>query len=159
MTRKQDWYVLHINPEPWKIGPINYNKVGQDPSLKAYQEAVQEALRQENPRKISGPIKLSMWFWHERVRYDGPNKEVVKNRVDVTNMQKATEDALQGILFHNDRDVVEVRSCKVADEEGVQGGVVICVEEADEPGTHDIPSTVMNVFWSEQTSLQLDNEW
>lgn len=155
---KCDWYLLRINPEPWKVGPINYKKVGQDPSLKAFQEAVQEQIKAGQHRMIDGPIKLTFYFWHERVRYEGPNKEVVKNRVDVTNMQKATEDALQGVLFKNDRDVMEVHSYKMADKEGIEGTIILCVEEYEEKAP-DIPQTILSMFDTQQDHINLDNSW
>jgi hypothetical protein len=44
------WYVVHVNPEPWAVGPLDlgrrggkvYATMGQNQQLAAYQEAVRE---------------------------------------------------------------------------------------------------------------------
>ena len=136
------YYVLWINPEPWKVGPVSYKRVGKDPSLEAYQEAVREALLQSNPEQLPGKVDVEFWFWHRRVRYQGAKKVVVKNEIDATNMQKATEDAIQGVLLGNDRNVVNITSHKMEDSEETDGKVVIRISPATNAGMLNLPDEV-----------------
>lgn len=124
-------FVLPVNPEPWKVGPAFKGKVSRDPSLYAYQQAVQEGLKIQNPRMVDGPVTLELFFWHSRVRYQGAKKVVVKNRVDLTNVQKSTEDALQGVVLKNDREVRAIRSYMMEDSEQTEGTVVVIVRPLD----------------------------
>jgi len=134
------WYALEINPEPWAIGPVGSARrggkltsyVGRNAQLHAYEEAIKEAVREQLPvgyKMIDGPIVLTLFFWRNRAEYTTPQaKTHRKHEADLTNLQKATEDALQGVLFKNDKDVCIVDSTMVEQGAGVVGRVVIGVE-------------------------------
>lgn len=150
------WHVLDINPEPWVVGPISvgrngttgkmFPRVGADQGLKAYQDAIAEALGSQMMR--SGRVKLTFYFWRQQIEYQGPNKKVKKNYVDTTNMQKATEDALHGIFFENDLVVDNIHSICVEQGPDVTPKIIICVDDSHSPGIAaellDIPYDVLN---------------
>ena len=120
------WFLLDVNPEPWAIGPVGYSRrggkmsayVGRNQQLDAYKEAVRESLTAyfvDHPEdefvKLDGKVMLVFYFWRNRAEYETPQaRRHRKHEADVTNLQKATEDALQGILFENDRDVALVQA-------------------------------------------------
>lgn len=109
------YYVLHINPEPWAIGSVSRSAKGAtispNPNLVAYQNAVREAMEGVSKLPPSAGYKLTFRFWRQQAKYIDMNDHVrQRNQADATNMQKALEDALQGILFDNDRQVADIRS-------------------------------------------------
>lgn len=109
-----------INPEPWTSPAVSVGRRGgrlvpqvfKSAALSAYQESVRDALMAAYPevRPVSGPVGLEFFFWRQLVNYEGETRRNRKNRVDATNLQKACEDALQGVLITNDRDVLHVSS-------------------------------------------------
>lgn len=130
----EHWFILSINPEPWATGPLGINAklrrpyMGRNQQLDAYKEAVREELNLKYPNtdQILEPIEIMFLFWRERARYTSPTgKLVTKNEVDTTNMQKATEDALQGLLFPNDKNVRDVHSILVDQGPHVRGKIAI----------------------------------
>ena len=130
------WYVLDVNPEPWAVGPVGVARsggklkpyIGRNQQLAAYKEAVAEAIG-EGQEKITGKVKLQFYFWRKRYDYTIPqSRSHRKHEADVTNMQKATEDALQGVLFDNDKDVNDIHSVLVEQGPDVHGRIVIGIE-------------------------------
>lgn len=109
------WYVLPINPEPWAVGPLGIGKkngkffpyMGPNPTLKAYKEAVQEELKAQEAQMLpKGEYRIACYFWRRLDTYHtASGREASMHQADGTNMLKATEDAVQGILFDNDRNV------------------------------------------------------
>ena len=92
-----------INPEPWAIGTINAWGKGKasmsaNPKVVNYQNAIREELENQGFTEypFAGGWPLDVEFLYFRSTEHG-------NVADVTNLNKATEDALQGILFGNDR--------------------------------------------------------
>lgn len=138
------WIVLPINPEPWAIGPVGYARrngkmsayVGQNKQLDAYKHAVSEAAREVWGAlpPLRGNVSLDFFFWRNRADYTTPAARLHrKHDADVTNMQKATEDGLQGVIFENDRETVEVHSRIVRQGPDVVGKVVVAVRLIDDP--------------------------
>lgn len=137
-------HCLHLNPEPWTVGNAFVVKGGRvariapDKTLKAYQEAVRSELVAQGAQMVDGPYMLTFWFWRENVTYvDAAGKKQSRNSPDLSNMVKATEDAIQGILIDNDRDVVHIRSYLVERGKDVDPRVVIEVESALAEGWQD----------------------
>lgn len=139
------WFVLDINPEPWAIGPVGYSRrggkmsayVGRNQQLDAYKNAIKETLG-EGHDLIEGKVRVRFWFWRNRAEYTTPQARTHrKHEADVTNMQKATEDALQGVLFKNDKDVNDIHSVIVEQGPEVEGRIVIMVE-----ASHDFPDVM-----------------
>ena len=136
---REYWFVLDLNPEPWAIGPVGYSRrggkmsayVGRNQQLDAYKQAIKEALDFEGPM-LEGKVTLNLWFWRHRAEYETPQARTHrKHEADATNLQKSTEDALQGVLFANDKDVRVVRSVVVDQGPEVVGRIVIHVREQD----------------------------
>lgn len=132
------WFVLDVNPEPWAVGPVGVARsngamhayVGRNQQLDSYKQAVTEELESQSPVKIDGKIEIEFYFWREIITYKNEkDANQRKHEADLTNLQKATEDACQGILFDNDRDVVSIESHIVDQGPGVHGKVVIRVQE------------------------------
>jgi len=130
------WFVLDVNPTPWAVGPLSVGRkggkifptYGRNQELHTYKEAVAEAILKQNPRMMEGKVALFLWFWRARPAYQSPQARTArKHEADATNMQKATEDALQGILYKNDKDNSLVQSTIVDQGEDVIPKVVICV--------------------------------
>lgn len=139
-------FILPINPEPWAIGPIGVtNKsgrargfVGKNLQLDNYQNAVRTMLTQQlaevEGREIfplAVPCKVKFWFWRRLDSYQTQTgRKSSRNWADATNMQKALEDAIQGILTGNDRHNYCVSSEIVHQAEEVLPGIVIQVQPA-----------------------------
>lgn len=134
------WYVLHLNPVPWKVGPVYAARskithkigggVGRDQEVRTYQDAVADELRRLYPEKIEGKVRLILLFWREISTYATDKAAKARNNeADGTNLYKSTEDALQGILFDNDKDNINGSWAIVDQGPGVTGRVIIGIEE------------------------------
>lgn len=128
---------IPINPEPWAIGPLGIGKregkffpyVGRNQQLDAFKQAVAGEL-DEHEKMPEGEYQLQFWFWRRLDSYQTQKGRAhTKHQADTTNLQKATEDALQGVLFDNDRDVRKVTSEIVAQGPDVIGGILLHVQE------------------------------
>ena len=151
-----EWLVLSVNPEPWAVGDLHVGRrngkmvPGMSPNrnLVAYKEAIKEAIGTQCV-SLEGPICVTFYFWRRVYSYSVAGRGRSRNRADATNMQKATEDALQGVLFENDRDVMDVRSVIVEQGPDVIPCVVIKIEECAERLTRlsevlgELPAEVM----------------
>lgn len=133
MSNEFVWFSLDVNPEPWAIGDLSvgrargkvYPVVGRNHQLHNYKEAVKEAIGDPGVW-FEGGIELFFCFNRRRDAYKTPQaRGHRKHEADLTNLQKATEDALQGILFKNDKDVVKVTSQMVEQSEMARGYVLI----------------------------------
>lgn len=139
MVTEEQWFVLDVNPEPWAIGPVGYRRaggkmsayVGQNQQLNAYKEAVKEAIGKVD--MIEGKVDITFFFWRNRAEYSTPQaRSHRKHEADATNLQKSTEDALQGLLYNNDKDNIHVESWIVEQGPDVEGKVVVRVARACE---------------------------
>jgi Holliday junction resolvase RusA-like endonuclease len=163
------WYVLHgMNPEPWAIGPISvgrnktgkmYPIVGQNTQLRSFQNAVKEAIA-DAAVMIDGPLELRFYFWRRLDSYQGARIKITKNEVDATNMQKATEDALQDLITPNDKLVHRILTTIVEQGTEVDPKIVIF---AAPWGALD-PSEIPNEVWERidqapELNFNEDNSW
>jgi Holliday junction resolvase RusA-like endonuclease len=130
----EHWYFLDINPEPWAIGPVGYARrngkmsayVGRNEQLHYFQEAVREAITKQDPVKFEGPVELTIWFWRSRDDYKTHQARTHrKHEADVTNLYKATEDALQGILYDNDKDNLHTEGYMMGQGPNEHGKIVL----------------------------------
>lgn len=121
------WIIPQINPEPWTAPEVSIGRRGgklapqvfKREQLRQYQEAVADYIeRTYAPAPTEDELVLQFWFWRE---LDTPRSK----KSDATNLQKATEDALHGLLFENDRQVQDVRSIIVAQDVGVEPTIII----------------------------------
>lgn len=124
------WFVLAVNPDPWAIGPLGVGKrngkyfpyVGRNTQLAAYKDTISSLLEGVNLLP-QGEYSLTFFFWR-RLESSATDRRR-KHAADTTNLQKATEDALQGVLFDNDRDVRHVESYLVSQTEDTMPMVVM----------------------------------
>jgi Holliday junction resolvase RusA-like endonuclease len=143
------WYQFHVNPEPWAVGPLVVGRrngkytanMGRNQQLDAYKSAIREDLERNYPASQSAILppyySLDMFFWRQQEHYrNAHERNIQKHEADVTNLQKATEDALQGILIGNDRDVVRICSYCVEQGPDVTPGVVIRIRWGIPKGEH-----------------------
>jgi hypothetical protein len=149
----KQWYVLDVNPQPWAVGPLSvarggkgyYPKMGQNQQLATYQDAVRAALTGRYPNLVefetsaggaslfgNREVELCFYFFQKQEqaeKYDARTKTgtrtVTSSLADLTNMVKAAEDAVAGILFDNDIQVRAQRNVTVEHGLTVPEGVVI----------------------------------
>jgi Holliday junction resolvase RusA-like endonuclease len=135
------WYALKVNPEPWAVGPLDlgrkngkvYATIGRNQQLAAYQDAIREELG-DGHELIEGPVQLTFFFWRQRSAYTTPNQQQHrKHQADATNLGKALEDALQGVLFVNDKEVNDVRNVIVEQGPDVEGMILIRIKASSNP--------------------------
>ena len=115
-----DWYVLPLNPEPWAVGPLSvgrrhgkpFPQMGRNQQLHNYKEAVREALKRQRAEMVEwkhGDVdgyELVFLFNQVLESYQAASGRTVHDKeADLTNLVKATEDAIQGVLIHNDKMV------------------------------------------------------
>lgn len=141
----EEWHFLWLNPEPWTSPNVATQRVAggrvvprvyKDEGLCVYQEAVKEMLDGRN-MLIFDPgqkIALEFYFWRRLPDYTtDAQRRARKHEADATNLQKALEDALQGILFENDRDVVDIRSRIMEQGHDTEPLIAIKIRPAPEP--------------------------
>lgn len=102
------YWITGINPEPWAIGtPYRRGSKGLGISpngkVKSYQDAVREEITLQNGhvKMHEGELAVTFYFWR--------TSNVRGQVADASNMSKSTEDALQDILYGNDRVNRDVR--------------------------------------------------
>ena len=148
-------YALPVNPEPWVVGNAYvgrgggkaFAKIAPDKTLKLYQEAVRAELEVQGAEMVEGKYALELYFFRQNAQYkDAAGRTRTRNTPDVTNMQKATEDALQGVLIGNDRDVVSVSSHLVAAGTDVDPMVVVHLTYGLEWKASVVPPLVMRAI-------------
>lgn len=141
----QRWLRLDINPEPWAIGTVAGRGIAPNPGLVAFKSAVRELIEDEEMMP-DGRYKIRIWLWREQARYlDMKDKVRTRNEADATNMQKAFEDACQGILFKNDKYVSDIHTRIVRQGFDVVPKIIVCLEMAGPPEemTDDIPLSLL----------------
>jgi Holliday junction resolvase RusA-like endonuclease len=134
-----------INPEPWEVGPVAWRTepgtgrrvptIGPSARLVNYQKALKIELNRQIkiPVPATGLIRIEFFFWRRldsTVRAVGQKSDAKIS--DATNMQKAAEDALQGILIVNDNQVKDLRSVIVDEGPDVQPGIILKIARISE---------------------------
>lgn len=167
MTEER-WYVLHgINPEPWRVGPASaarnsrgkwFARIAPDAQLVAFQKAVKEILEHVS-EQVEGEIELRFYFWRKLDEYKTETRDSARHIADATNMQKATEDALQGVLMDNDRAVKRVQSTIVEQSTDTTPRIVVCITKWDGLNPHEIPPSVWEDIDNPPIALDVDNSW
>lgn len=163
------WYYLSVNPEPWAIGSIStgrkngkvFGRMSPNVQLVAYKEAIAEELAHVD-KLPPGEYALTFYFFRALDDYETESgRRHRKHVADATNMQKATEDALQGVLIDNDRDVRDVRSVVVEQGAGVKPGIIIKAEMWEELDPYQIPDHMWDKRSDNVVTLPLpsNNEW
>ena len=109
-------------PCPWTVWTRRGPKPVGFENMEVWQEAIQvAAIRACGGKPLwDGPIKLEMEFWRQ-ILPSAPKKpdsltlwkeRHIIMRPDCLNYAKAAEDALKGIIFNDDRQVVALISSK-----------------------------------------------
>jgi hypothetical protein len=141
------WYVIDVNPVPWAVGPLSvgraagkvYPKMGRNQELHSYQEAVRTTMidRYLNPighkygddqlATVFGgaEVELGFYFFKKLEVTHVGNRTRVGKKPDLTNMVKAAEDAIAGLLFDNDVQVMAQRNVILDRSADVPEGMVI----------------------------------
>lgn len=120
------YLVEGINPEPWEAAQFSRGKhtvnAYSPEQLRVYKASLADAFKRQNDHfiPVEGELDLMFYFWRQvaqaevmgidRKTGDAKINLQSANYADATNLQKSTEDSLQGILYENDRDVVSIRS-------------------------------------------------
>lgn len=170
---KQETFLIPINPEPWAIGPLSISRsggkphpfVGPNQQLVNYQNAVREYLTaglENAPEPTDRECELRFFFWRRLDQYISPREmKHARHIADATNLQKGLEDALQKVLFVNDRQVRRVTSEVVEQSQYTLPGIIIIMKTPYQPSF--IPeldrSTLQefNELRKKSDSIDLDN--
>lgn len=140
--------ITGINPEPWAIGPLatkvsgrkHIPFVGKNANLDNYKKSIQEALAPQNPFLMDGPCELDFYFWRKLEQYETPTgRKSQRHEADATNLQKALEDALQGYVIKNDKNVRRIESTVVEQTVDTSPGIII-VQRPYHPAAWLIPA-------------------
>ena len=124
----KSFWIVGINPEPWSAGtPYRRGPHGvglsKDPKLKMYQQAIIDEFPIQNPGVECLPktaiLNVQFYFWRSTL---------TGNVCDATNMQKATEDALQELIYVNDRNNHRVGSMIMEQTKTTEPAILITVE-------------------------------
>ena len=123
-------FIMPLNPEPWRVPPMSavrskhggklFVKSGRDEAMVAFQEAVREELVAQGAQVDRPPYRIQFWFWR--------NLSPRMKEIDATNMQKACEDALQGLVISNDRFVRHITTNNMDQGAATPGMILIRVE-------------------------------
>lgn len=157
------WFSLDVNPDPWAIGPLGvgrrngklYPYVGKNAQMDAYKQTVKELLVDSRPLP-EGEYTLTFYFWRRLDSHESGRK----HQADATNLIKATEDALQGMLFDNDRAVRDVRGVIVEQHAEARPFVVVKAEMWEGFDPTQIPDHIWEqISEIDSPSLNFDNDW
>lgn len=164
------WFVLHTQPEPWATPPHGVGRkngglfvtTGSNQELVAYQEEIRELMRSQITQTDifcycvdDAPAKLTFYYCRQLGRGI--------QHADATNLNKALEDALQGILYGNDRIVRDVRGAIVSQDNLVTDPwIAIHFQDffSSVPITKEIPEEVLEDIQHPPRIVSLDeNVW
>jgi len=164
-------YALPLNPEPWKVGHAYVvrssgqpkARIAPDATLQTYQNAVRDELTLQGVELLPGDYSLYFSFSRQLASYtSAEGRTSTRNASDATNMQKATEDALQGVLIGNDRDVVRVGSVIVDQGPAVSPFVIIQIKfgltEEDSSKMDDVPPELMDEAINRMIAIEKERE-
>lgn len=122
--------ITGVNPEPWAIGTVNCwgkgrGTISPNEKVVVYQQALREELKRypEANEEEMPDWPQDLYLYYVRSTAGG-------QPADVTNLNKSTEDALQGILFHNDRGNRRVTG-EILDQgpNVIHPGVIIAIQD------------------------------
>lgn len=128
--------ILGVNPEPWAIGTAFASRkegqmrggVSPNQKLVTYKKAFQAEWKQvEHPAMYAedARVSLTFYFWRQVDTWTTGKRQHSGNYADATNLQKSTEDALQGLLVPNDRQVVEITSTIMEQGPDVEPAILV----------------------------------
>lgn len=151
-----------INPEPWAAPDIFRGRGVKNADLRAFQNAVNELVSLELHRREmrvpvfpkATPLVVCFGFWRQQATSRSSSGRNVRSRAaDATNMQKATEDALQKLIFDNDRHNLTVASHVIEQGDEVEPAVLVFIEPT--LTCLRIPSAFECAAWREEGQKEL----
>ena len=162
-------YYLPINPVSWAVGPLGigrrggkpYPYMGRNEKVHSYQEEIREwfAGLDEQPKMLEGEVTVKCYFWRRLDRWTGQSgRETGDHISDGTNMLKATEDALQGILFENDRQVKNGSFHIQEQGPNTKPGLGIWITQVDIAEVY-VPEAVWRDRGNQGLPVPMDNDW
>ena len=131
---------VYGDPKPWQVWTRRSAKPPGRIEQETYQLCIQVAIKEQlgNVEPLTGPVRLEIAFYRAHTGKHIPPRDPVKRQAfnlknitvapDLTNFFKAAEDALQGLLIVDDKQVIETHCYKWFDDEGT-GKTVIRVSE------------------------------
>lgn len=148
-------YRLDIAPEPKRRVRLGRRGGYKDRRTKAYEGAVSTLLRQQHRGSpLAGPVCVGLLFvdpvppkrlksggWPADVRARLAGSTGHRTKHDLSNLVKAVEDAANGIVYEDDR---QIGSCVAFRQWGEVGRVVMVVAEC--PTVNDQPRVAMEVL-------------
>lgn len=130
--------IRSYNPEPWTVGTVGigrknnkpYGRISKDGRLLNYQNGVAEDIKTAYPNlepfPKTTPLQVEFYFFRHLEQYTTQSgRNMTRHRCDVTNASKALEDALQGVLFHNDIDNVATLPVMVNQAKNIEPLILI----------------------------------
>jgi hypothetical protein len=162
---KRRWFRIELNPVPWAIGPLStgrkgeriFPKIGRNQELALFQAGVKDAMDQYGVlEKETGKFILQFYYWRKIDEYKTPQARAARNHeADVTNLNKAIEDALQGTLYNNDKDTRIIRGEIVEQSTETEGLRIFSIEPA--PAESDL-SEIPAALFIQQVDPTLDDD-
>lgn len=145
------WYIARINPVPWTSPSVSIGRKNGKPyplvysaaELKTYKSGLKEELENNYPDipLIEDEIGIEFFFYRRLDTLDrGKRRSGHGQEADATNLQKSTEDALQGLLFKNDRQVISAHSWIM--EQGIEVDPLVVIHLIWHPDRPDLPDYV-----------------
>lgn len=133
ISQEDRFFVIGINPDPWAIGPLSvgrrngkvYPMIGPNLQVVAYKEALKEHL--DGAGVLEGEVEVHLYVWRRLDTGTVGDRKKTKHYADATNIQKATEDALQGVLITNDKNVKRISTEIIEQTSEAQPCIVIRV--------------------------------
>lgn len=104
----------------WRIGKGRNHK---NPKVAAYREQAGWIAKSAGAKVLQGAVKVSMWL-HPKLTKKGLASET---RIDIDNAIKGVFDALNGICWVDDKQVVALSIVISAPVDG--GGITVAVEK------------------------------
>ena len=102
-------YIIPLRPRP-KGRPRFHGHAYTDKKTQEYERAIKDFILLQNPERLDGAISLNVIFMYSTPRNGSHYKT---NRPDIDNLLKGLLDPLNGILWADDSQVVEVHASKV----------------------------------------------
>ena len=82
-----------------------------------FEKEVKFWVAQQNPKKLCGPLKADLMFFYARPKVCSKAKVLKDSKPDLDNLVKGVLDALNGICYDDDSQIVDLRAAKRYDED------------------------------------------
>ncbi len=131
-------YWIPGKPYPWRVRRTREGRFYPAPQLKAWQERVVAFVESQRGEQVDGPVQLEVEVVLQRppshltskgqLRKSAPREATSLRCGDATNHLKAIEDALKGVLWKDDRQVIANACSKRYAETGEESGARVTVQ-------------------------------